>query len=94
MAVKYKGILLTTPTVAAAFTADATIWGSDVIVTASTGPAFIVGQNGVQMAVLATGVPFKFGGTDVINGEPIRLSDYQASAAAGNVHIAYAVRET
>lgn len=92
MAVKYNGILLTAPTSATAFTADTTIWGFDVIVTASTGPAFIVGANNVQMAVLATGIPFHLGGTDPVTGEPLRLADYQAQAAAGNVHIAYATR--
>jgi len=92
MAVRYHGILLTAPVAATAFTSDPAINGFDVIVTASTGPAFIVGQNGVQMAVLATGVPFHMGGTDPVSGEPLRLSEYQAQAAAGNVHIAYAVR--
>jgi hypothetical protein len=92
MAIKYNGILLTGPTSATAFTSDASIWGYDVIVTASTGPAFIVGANGVQMAVLATGIPFRFGALNPIAGEPIRLSEYQAQAAAGNVHISFATR--
>lgn len=92
MAVKYNGIKLTTPVAPAAFTSDQTIWGFDVIVTCTTGPAFIIGANGVQMAVLATGVPFRFGGTHPVSGEPIKLADYQASAAAGDVHISYAAR--
>jgi hypothetical protein len=92
MAVRYHGIKLTAPTSATPFTADTQLHGFDVIVTASTGPAFITGQNGVQMAVLATGVPFHLGGTDPVSGEPLRLSEYQAQAAAGDVHIAYAVR--
>jgi len=90
MALKYNGILLTTPTSATAFTANAGIWAWDVTVTASTGPAFVVGANGVQMAVLATGIPFRMGALNPLAGQPIRLSEYQAQAAAGNVHIAYA----
>lgn len=92
MPLKYNGILLTTPTVATAFTADTGIWAYDVTVTASTGPAFVLGANGVQMAVLATGIPFRFGDIEPTRGEPLRLSDYQAIAAAGNVHIAFATR--
>ena len=92
MAVKYNGIKLTGPAGGAAFTADTTIYGFDVVVTASTGPAFITGANGTQMAVLATGVPFHMGGTDPVTGEPIQLSLYSATAAAGDVYIAYAVR--
>lgn len=92
MAVRYNGILLTAPVAATAFTSDPTLYGFDVIVTCSTGPAFIVGANGVQMAVLATGIPFRFGGTAPVTGEPLQLSLYQAQAAAGNVHISFATR--
>lgn len=92
MAVKYDGILLTTPVAPTAFTADGQLHGLDVVVTCTSGPAFIVGANGVQMAVLATGIPFRFGGIQPVSGEPLRLADYQASAAAGNVHISYATR--
>lgn len=92
MAVRYNGILLTTPT-ATPFTADTTIWGFDVIVTAATAAATIFGANGVAMAVLAVGVPFYMGGIQPVSGEPLRLSDYSATSV-GNVHVAYAVRAT
>ena len=92
MAVKYFGIQLTAPAGGAAFTADATIYGFDVIVTNTSGAATITGANGTVMAAISAGVPFHMGGTDPVTGEPIQLSLYSATAAAGNVHIAYAVR--
>ena len=88
--VKYNGISLTAPS-ATQFTADTTIWGFDVIVTAATVAATITGANGAVMATLAAGRPFKIGGTKPVSGEPIQLSQYRATSA-GNVHIAYAVR--
>ena len=92
MAVKYNGIQLAAPAGGAAFTADATIWGFDVIVTNTSGVATITGANGVVMAAITAGMPLHLGGTDPVSGEPIQLSLYSATAAAGNVHIAYAVR--
>jgi hypothetical protein len=89
MAVKYFGIQLTTPA-GAPFTADATIWGFDVVITA-TAAATITGANGVVMAALAANVPFHMGGTDPVSGEPLQLNQYSATSA-GNVHIAYATR--
>lgn len=92
MAVKYFGILLTAPTGGAAFTADTTIHGFDVIVTNTSGVATITGANGVVMASVTAGQPLYLGGTRPVSGEPIQLSLYSATAAAGNVHIAYATR--
>lgn len=92
MAVKYFGIQLTAPTGGAAFTADPTIHGFDVVVTNTSGTALITGANAAVMAAITAGVPFHMGGTDPVSGEPIQLSLYSATAAAGNVHIAYATR--
>ena len=89
MAVKYNGILLTAPT-ATPFTADATIWGFDVLITA-TAPATITGANAVTMASLAAGRPLHLGGTDPVSGEPLQLALYSATSA-GNVTITYATR--
>lgn len=89
MPIRYNGIQLTAPA-AAAFTADQTIWGWDVIVTA-TAAATITGADNTLMASLTIGVPFRFGGTHPLTGEPIRLADYKASSA-GNVHIAFAIK--
>ena len=88
MAVKYNGITFASP---AAFTADTTIYGFDVVVTADAATVRLVGANGVQMAILAVGVPFHLGGTDPVTGEPIQLSLY-STTGAGNVSVAYAVR--
>jgi len=88
MAVKYYGITFASP---AAFTADQTIFGYDVVVTGDAATLRIVGANGVAMAALAVGVPFHFGGTDPVSGEPIKLSDYSATGT-GNVFVSYAVR--
>lgn len=88
MAVKYHGITFASP---AAFTADQTLHGFDVIVTGDAATLRIVGANGVAMAALSPGVPFKFGGTDPVSGEPIKLADY-GTTGAGNVFVAYAVR--
>lgn len=92
MAVKYNGIQLVMTGSPVAFTSDPTLWGFHVIVTASAGPATIRGPNGVDMASIATGQPSRIGGMKPISGEPIQLNQYSASAAAGNVHIAYAAR--
>ncbi len=88
MPIKYHGITFASP---AAFTADTTIYGFDVIVTADAATVRIVGANGVQMAILGAGVPFHMGGTDPVSGEPIQLSQY-STTGAGNVSVAYAVR--
>jgi hypothetical protein len=94
MAVKYFGIQLTAPAGGAPFTADQTLWGFDVVVTNTSGIATITGANGVVMAAISAGQPLRLGGTAPVAGEPIQLSQYSAQAAAGNVHIAFAVRTT
>jgi hypothetical protein len=94
MALIYCGITLAGTGAPVVFTADTTIFGWDVIVTASAA-ATITGANGVLMASLAAGIPFRFGGVRPVSGEPIRLSDYSATVAGGqSVNIAYAVRAT
>lgn len=90
MAVRYHGITFAVAASTVPFTADATIYGWDVIVTA-TATVTLTGANSVLMATLAANTPFHMGGTDPVSGEPIQLSLYSATGTA-TVFVAYATR--
>jgi hypothetical protein len=94
MQVKYNGIALTMTGSDVDFSASR-LMTSDAIVTAAQTATTLKGANGIIMAVLEPGIPFHLPGAshrETADDPQIDLADYSASAAAGNVYIAYAVR--
>lgn len=93
MKVQYNGIALAMNGGDVAFSANI-LWAYDVIITAAQ-VTTLKGADGDIMATLVAGVPFHIPGPGhrQWGDEPqIDLSKYSASAAAGNVYIAYSVR--